>query len=542
MTGFDIWNELGNTYFKAGAYDEAIDAYGKAIELNPGFGWAYSNLALVYTCKGKLAEAIPLYQKSIELLSDKADRAISWNRLGDAYRQLNEYDNAAAAYETADHLGAGRAAHTSTVPAPKIACVEPAPGSSAAVATPKGNRDPVPPPVDAQIGPYSPAPISHPGGVHEIDLKNAHIWNELGNIFVKAGAYEDAIDAYQKAMRLDAGFAWPYSNLALAYTCKGNFSEAIPLYKKSIELFSSNKDKAVSWDRLGDVYRRLNVYKDAIAAYEIAKKLTQENDVPRNDLREVSIEQISLRPGETRIRAGVDELAESIRVHGVIQPLIVCRSTDDPERFLLIAGKRRLEAARQVGLESVPVIVRQAGEREMLELALNENIHRADSNPMELAEAYRQLAQDFGMAEDEISVSVGKTRYTIANTLRLLELPDDVKQALMCKRITEIHARFLFNLPSPEMQSIALQSILRNELSIQQTEDLIRKMASVRAVGSSTPQAAAIEPQESVQENATPASQKSDDYHPESIPLMTRARFILMSNPRVDHKSQLVSS
>ena len=525
MTGFDIWNELGNTYFKAGAFGEAIEAYEKAIELNPGFGWAYSNLALAFTCKGKLAEAIPLYQKSIELLSDKADRAISWNRLGDAYRQLNEYDNAAAAYETADRLSPNRAGAAQNNPAPVEKAVPVNPGAENAGRTRAAS---------------SSLPSTHgAGGLPEVDLKNAHIWNELGNIFVKAGAYEDAIDAYEKAIRLDAAFAWPYSNLAMAYTCKGKYAEAIPLYKKSIELFTTNKEKAVSWDRLGDVYRRLKVYKDAIAAYEIAKKLTQENDVPKSDLREVNIEQICLRPRDTRIRAGVDELAESIRTHGIIQPLIVCRNIDQPDKFWLIAGKRRLEAARQVGLESVPVIVRQVGEREMLELALNENIHRADSNPMELAEVYRQLAEDFGMGEDEISRSVGKTRYTIANTLRLLELPDDVKLALTCKRITEIHARFLFNLSTPEMRSTALQYILRNELSIQQTEDLIRKMSSVRSVGNPSAQAAR---QEFVQENAAAASQKADDYRPESIPLMTRARFILMSNPRVEHKSQPVSS
>src|SRR5258706_5522266 len=249
MTGFDIWNELGNTYFKVGAYDEAIDAYSKAIELNPKFGWAYSNLALAYTRKGKLPEAIPLYQKGIELLDDKADKAVSWNRLGDAYRQLNEYDNAAAAYEAADRFGPNRAM---AVPARDEMIKE-----KDSIAQSIGS---------SPAGPNSLPATHHPGGIHEIDLKNAHIWNELGNIFVKAGAYDDAIDAYQKAIRLDAAFAWPYSNLALAHTHKGNFSEAIPLYRKSIELFTGNKEKAIYWDRLSDVYlplvRRLEVHRD----------------------------------------------------------------------------------------------------------------------------------------------------------------------------------------------------------------------------------------------------------------------------------------
>ncbi len=525
MTGFDIWNELGNTYFKVDAYDEAIDAYSKAIELNPKFGWAYSNLALAYTRKGKLSEAVPLYQKGIELLNDQADKAISWNRLGDAYRQLNEYDNAAAAYEAADRFSPKRA---ETAPARGEIVKE----KDSIVAQPI---------IAAPAALNSLTSAGHLGGIHEIDLKNAHIWNELGNIFVKAGAYDDAIDAYQKAIRLDAAFAWPYSNLALAHTHKGNFTEAIPLYKKSIELFTDNKEKAISWDRLGDVYRRLNVYKDAIAAYEIAKKLAQENDTPRYDLREVNIEQILFQPLQTRIRAGVDELAESIRAHGIIQPLIVCTSSSEPENYILIAGKRRLEAARQAGLETVPVIVRQASERQMLELAINENIHHADSNPLEIAETYQHLVQDFGMLEEEIAFSVGKTRYMVANSLRLLELPEDAKQAIIGKRINEIQARLLLTLASPEMQSTALQYVLRNALSIQQTEDLIRRMSSRKAVNNPA-EATATEEQEPVQENAAPVAQKSDGYQPEDAPLLTRTRFILMSNPHVERKSQLVSS
>jgi ParB family chromosome partitioning protein len=526
MTGFDIWNELGNTYFKTGAYDQAIDAYSKAIELNPKFGWSYSNLALAYTHTGKLSEAISLYQKSIELLSDKLDKAISWNRLGDAYRQLNEYDNAAAAYETADKLNPNRAALNGAVPDEKI------------ISDKKETDTPVSQTMDPPTIPNS----KHSGGIHEIDLKNAHIWNELGNIFVKAGNYDDAIDAYNKAILLDPAFAWPYSNLALAHTYKGNFSEAIPLYKKSIELFTNSKEKAISWDRLGDVYRRLTVYKDAIAAYEIAKKLSQESDTLRSDLREVNIEQILLHPRQTRIRAGVDELAGSIRVHGIIQPLIVCPNTNEPGKFTLIAGKRRLEAARQIGLERVPVIVRQSSEQEMLELVINENIHHADPNPLELAESYQQLVDDFGMSEEELAASIGKTRYMVANNLRLLELPEDVKQAIACKRISEIHARLLFTLASAEMQSTALQYILRNELSIQQTEDLIRRMSSIKAITNSAPANLVREEQGPAQENAMPAPQKSDTYRPENTPLLTRTRFILMSNPRPERKSQLVSS
>lgn len=111
----------------------------------------------------------------------------------------------------------------------------------------------------------------------EMDTKNAHVWNELGNVYYNTGAFDDAIIAYSKAIELDRWFAWPYSNLALAYVQKARFVEAILLYQRSIELFAGEKDKAISWNRLGNVYRRLNDYENAIAAYQRADELDPDN-------------------------------------------------------------------------------------------------------------------------------------------------------------------------------------------------------------------------------------------------------------------------
>jgi tetratricopeptide (TPR) repeat protein len=111
----------------------------------------------------------------------------------------------------------------------------------------------------------------------EMDTKNAHVWNELGNVYFNSSAFDDAIIAYSKAIELDRWFAWPYSNLALAYVQKRRFVEAILLYQRSIELFGSDKDKAISWNRLGNVYRRLNDYENAIAAYQRADALDPDN-------------------------------------------------------------------------------------------------------------------------------------------------------------------------------------------------------------------------------------------------------------------------
>jgi tetratricopeptide (TPR) repeat protein len=110
-----------------------------------------------------------------------------------------------------------------------------------------------------------------------MDTKNAHVWNELGNIYLNAGTYDDAIASYSKAIELDRQFAWPYSNLALAYVQKGRFAEAILLYQRGIELFISDSDKAATWNRLGNVYRRINDYANAIASYQTADELDPEN-------------------------------------------------------------------------------------------------------------------------------------------------------------------------------------------------------------------------------------------------------------------------
>ncbi len=575
------WYELGNIHFKMACYEEAIDAFNRAIELDPAFGSPYSNLALTLVTQGKYVQAIPLYRKSIELLEEAKDKAVAWNRLGNVYRKLNEYDLAVEAFQKADELDQDNAGfrdsldevsegptvvaadssestgQTTTVtvspieliladsraeeaasPAPEETVVaveastevptQPALAVSDAMqssndsqpeepsenATPESQPEPVAEPaIAASTSPVSdaaapseaeedmsgssveaieqpavaqndtasseeisvgtepvvvtaaesdvesekvsqpgeetvtvivqstietftetvtltgtstgtsdaaliaeateksgdesvpaveesigspleqtsqrelaeadPPPegnveatveaasdgavnveVSEPGSAEpvaeehgqaeeqtaespvlstlegmadaqvndvertehvayeeylkdsneptnmfeteagaeatesenvsasrepvakidpagelqiEMDTKNAHVWNELGNVYYNTGAFDDAIIAYSKAIELDRWFAWPYSNLALAYVQKGRFAEAILLYQRSVELFANEKDKAISWNRLGNVYRRLNEYDNAIAAYQRADELDPDN-------------------------------------------------------------------------------------------------------------------------------------------------------------------------------------------------------------------------------------------------------------------------
>ncbi len=195
-------------------------------------------------------------------------------------------------------------------------------------------------------------------------------------------------------------------------------------------------------------------------------------------VRQLPVEAIRPNPRQPRARfqpEDLEELAASIREHGVIQPLIVTRGAS-PDEYTLIAGERRLQAARKAGLRTVPAILREASEQELLELALIENVQRADLNPLETAEAYRQLSDDFGLSHEDISRRVGKSRSAVTNTLRLLEAPPSVQQAVLNGEISEGHARALLGLPTPQAQAAALQTVLTKGLTVRQTEDLVRKL------------------------------------------------------------------
>ena len=188
---------------------------------------------------------------------------------------------------------------------------------------------------------------------------------------------------------------------------------------------------------------------------------------------------LAITPNPLQPRTVVDpealsELAASIREHGLIQPLIVTQQ--GPDRYQLIAGERRWQAARMAGLAQVPVIVKEATPQQALEIALVENIQRADLNPLEEAVAFRQLVDEFDLTQEQVAERVGKSRVSVTNTLRLLRLPAAVKQALLDSTIREGHARALLALPTKEAQVAALKSVITRGLSVRQTEELARRL------------------------------------------------------------------
>jgi ParB family chromosome partitioning protein len=192
---------------------------------------------------------------------------------------------------------------------------------------------------------------------------------------------------------------------------------------------------------------------------------------------ELAVEAITPNPYQPRShmdRQHLDELTASIRTHGIVQPLIVTPA-GEPGAYHLIAGERRWRAAQRAGLTRVPAIVKDATPQAMLELALVENIVRADLNPLEEAEAFQQLIGEFGISQAELAGRVGRSRVAVSNTLRLLNAPDAVKDALLRGHITEGHARALLGLPSGADQAEALRMVTEGQLNVRQTEQLVRR-------------------------------------------------------------------
>ncbi|UCH35127.1 MAG: ParB/RepB/Spo0J family partition protein [Armatimonadota bacterium] len=205
-------------------------------------------------------------------------------------------------------------------------------------------------------------------------------------------------------------------------------------------------------------------------------------------VQRVRVDEISANPYQPRRQHDHEklaELADSMREHGVVQPLVV-RPVDGG--YQLVAGERRLLAAQQAGLSQVPVVVRECTDREMLELALIENLQREDINCIDAAYAYRRLMDEFGMTQEDVATRIAKSRPAVANTLRLLTLPDQVQESIMSGRITEGHGRALLALDDEGAIIALCERVERDGLSVRQTEEMARPKPPVEPVSRETSQ------------------------------------------------------
>ena len=203
---------------------------------------------------------------------------------------------------------------------------------------------------------------------------------------------------------------------------------------------------------------------------------TCEQDVKSSLFLPISqVESCAAQPRKQFDPEALSDLADSIRQHGIIQPLTVRKLQSG--YYQIIAGERRWRAARMAGLTQVPVVVIEADDRKAMELAMIENLQREDLNPMEEAEGYRVLMEQYGMTQEETAQRVGKSRPAVANALRLLHLSSDVRQLVETGKLTGGHARALVPL-TPELQKKAAAAVIKDDLSVRQTELLVKKLTA----------------------------------------------------------------
>lgn len=255
-----LLNELGNAHLEAGHYGNAMQVYFQAISIDSGFGWSYSNLSMALAGRGEHREAELLLLKSIDLLNGDKERAFTWNRLGDLYRTMGQYDNASRAYQEADRINPrilkdlDRSQWSSLSLIDSFIYMLPADMFRAFPSLPDEDTS-----SDCQF--------------HNPTL--AELWNELGNIYYSQGFNEQAMNAYNEATVADNGFGCSFANLALVYAQKGDYEKSIQLYKQSIQLLVGNPYKEPISIRLGNLYMASGDYYNALMIYEQTESTQQ---------------------------------------------------------------------------------------------------------------------------------------------------------------------------------------------------------------------------------------------------------------------------
>lgn len=260
-----------------------------------------------------------------------------------------------------------------------------------------------------------------------------------------------------------------------------NENEEIQKTDEDQSYLSSKKNK--QWSQRSGLKNEPKKVSLAVEKNKKLKKIASTPQVTKNfkeGVEMISVNRIFPNPHQPRVNFNevkLAELADSISEHGIIQPLIVTSVGNN--EYELIAGERRLEASKISGLENVPVIVKTVDDQKKAEWAIVENVQRHDLNPLEEAKAYKKMQDRFSMTQEEVAVRVGKSRSTIANSLRLLNLPIEIQRALMEERISEGHAKTILSISNPEKQRALFEIILKEHLNVRQTEARIRDSLGV---------------------------------------------------------------
>jgi ParB family chromosome partitioning protein len=203
---------------------------------------------------------------------------------------------------------------------------------------------------------------------------------------------------------------------------------------------------------------------------------------PAAGIAEIPIEEIEVNPFQPRThfdQEALQELAESIKVHGIIQPITVRKLTTN--QYQLISGERRFQASKLAGLKAIPAYIRSADDQQMLEMALIENIQRENLNAIEIALSYQRLISECHLKQDELGERVGKNRATVTNYLRLLKLPPDIQIAVRDAQLSMGHARAIINVENPEQQLYIFKKTLTDDLSVRKVEELVREVSGKKS-------------------------------------------------------------
>lgn len=207
---------------------------------------------------------------------------------------------------------------------------------------------------------------------------------------------------------------------------------------------------------------------------------------PVSGIAEIQVGEIEVNPFQPRThfdQEALQELSESIKVHGIIQPITVRRLTTN--QYQLISGERRFQASKLAGLKTIPAYIRSANDQQMLEMALIENIQRENLNAIEIALSYQRLISECSLKQDELGDRVGKNRATVTNYLRLLRLPPDIQIAVRDNKLSMGHARAIINVENPDKQLYIFKKTLSEDLSVRKVEELVREVSGKKAEGDS---------------------------------------------------------
>ncbi len=366
---------LGNTLIMSGQIDQAIEVYSDIVANEPKNTSGSVMLADLFSEKQDLDSAISTIRSAISFASNIKVEMELWTKLGNLYIANSDHAKAIKVFQKAGELSNGVSDQTQEST-----------------------------PVEIEINPAA-----------QMTEDSPHIWNELGLILFKVGSYDDAADAYLNGLKLDPSLPFLHMNLAQVYVNQGKLDEAVAEFDTLLILAETNEEKSNIWTRILSCYKLQGDVEKVEITNRIISAIAKTANSRLSSYMNLSTDQIET--SATAQFVNLDELVRSVRNHGVIQPLIVSK-INNSEKFQLIAGNRRLAAAKLAGLTDVPVIVRNVSEVESIELSLHENLHNSIKGSEELATNFQKLATDFDYSIEEIAQRIGVSSFSVANSLK----------------------------------------------------------------------------------------------------------------------------